>query len=139
MHITSQGTVLLSAQPRDEAQFYVRSFGFQVVAELDWYVSLQHPELPTLFLDFMDAEHPAAAERQRGQVTSGLLLAFIVADAHAEAQRLRALGLTLLKELVDEPWGQRRFQVAAPGNVVVEVLERIPPDPDWLRQQSPSA
>ncbi len=139
MQISSQGTVLMSSHPAEAAQFYVRSFGFQLVAELDWYVSLQHPQLPTLFLDFMDAHHPAAAESQRGQATSGLLLAFVVADAHAEAARLRALGLTLLKEPTDEPWGQRRFQVAAPEHVVVEVLERIPPDPAWLRRQGHSA
>ncbi|WP_162907582.1 hypothetical protein [Allorhizocola rhizosphaerae] len=31
-----------------------------------------------------------------------------------------------------EPWGRRRFQVAGPDGVFVEVLESVTPDPQWL-------
>jgi len=128
----------MSTNPSKDAQFYIRHFGFQPLVELDWYVSLHHPELSALFLDFIDCNHAATAESQRGHPTSGLLLGFVVADVHAEAQRLREIGLPFLKEPTDEVWGQRRFQVAAPGNVVVEILQRISPDPDWLKEQEQS-
>lgn len=32
-----------------------------------------------------------------------------------------------------EPWGQYRFQLAGPQGLFVEVLQRVPPDPQWLR------
>lgn len=135
MRILSQGTVLLCDHPRQAAQFYTQHLGFQAVAELDWYVSLQHPDLPHLHLDLLDREHEANAVSQRQQPTSGILLGFVVEDAIGEEKRLRESGLHITKPLVDEPWGQRRFQVAAPDNVVVEVLQTIPPDPDWLARQ----
>lgn len=136
MQIKSQGTVLLSDDPQQDALFYVQHFGFRAVAELDWYVSLQHPDLPNLFLDFIRRDHPASAKSLRGEPTSGLLLAFVVADAAAEEKRLRLGGVTITKELTDEPWGQRRFQVAAPDGVVVELLQPIAPDPAWLAAQA---
>lgn len=135
MQIKSQGTVLLADTPKQDVHFYVQHLGFQAVAELDWYVSLQHPDLPHLFLDFIGRDHPAGAESLRGQPTSGILLAFVVADAAAEEQRLRRAGVTIAKALTDEPWGQRRFQVAAPAGVVVEILQPIAPDPAWLAAQ----
>lgn len=135
MNIESQSTVLMSANPRQDAQFYVQYFGFKAVAELSWFVSLQHSQLPHLFLDFIDFHHASTAESQRGQLASGVLLALIVADVNTEAQRLREQGLRLIKEPTDEPWGQRRFQVAAPNGVVVEVLQRIPPDAAWLKKE----
>jgi uncharacterized glyoxalase superfamily protein PhnB len=41
----------------------------------------------------------------------------------AEERRLRRAGLEIVLPLVTEPWGQRRFQVAAPDGVVVEVVQ----------------
>lgn len=134
MDIQALGTVLLSDQPREDAKFYITHFGFEAVAELDWYVSLRHPQIPQLFLDLMNRNHPASAESLRGRPTSGVLLGLLVADVEAQAQRLQASGLLLSKAVTDEPWGQRRFQVEGPGGIVVEVLQRIPPDPEWLNQ-----
>lgn len=131
--LQSLGTVLLTPTPRHDAPFYTTHLGFQPVAELDWYVSLQHPDLPNLFLDLMQADHPAAPESLQGQATAGLFLALVVTDAHAEARRLRQEGVQILKDVTDEPWGQRRFQVQAPGGVVVEFVQRIPPDEAWIQ------
>jgi hypothetical protein len=40
----------------------------------------------------------------------------------------------VVMELVTEPWGQRRFQIAAPDGLLVEVLQRVAPDPAWLAE-----
>ncbi|RJF72537.1 MULTISPECIES: VOC family protein [Deinococcus] len=135
MHILSQGTVLLCDDPRQAAQFYIQHLGFQAVVELDWYVSLQHPDLPGIHLDLLHRAHEANSASQRHQPTSGILLGFMVEDAAREEKRLSAAGLTITKPLTDESWGQRRFQVLAPDGVIVEVLQTIPPDPTWLAQQ----
>lgn len=133
LSIQALGTVLLTPAPLDDAPFYVAHFGFGPVAELEWYVSLQHPDLPHFFLALMRADHPNVPEPLRARATAGLFLALVVADAHAEARRLRAAGLSLLGEVTDEPWGQRRFQVQGPGGIVVELAQRIAPDEAWIR------
>ncbi|MFP3713504.1 hypothetical protein [Puerhibacterium sp. TATVAM-FAB25] len=34
-----------------------------------------------------------------------------------------------------EPWGQRRFQVAGPAGLVVELVQQVAPDPEWSAAQ----
>lgn len=137
MQIQSTGIVLLTPHPEQDAEFYTTHFGFTYAVQMDWYVSLQHSDLSNLFLDFMDSTHPAAPTPLQGQVATPFL-AFVVLDAQAEAQRLEEAGLPLLKPLTDEPWGQRRFQVAGPNDAVIEIVQRIPPDEVWLRENMPS-
>ena len=52
-------------------------------------------------------------------------------DVREHARVLTDLGAEVVLDLQDEPWGQRRFQVLAPDDVVVEVVQRIAPDPSW--------
>lgn len=137
MQIQSVGTVFLTPQPQQHAEFYVTHFGFTYAAKMDWYVSLQHPDLSDFFLDLMDGNHPATPATLHGQ-TATPFLAFIVSDAQAEAKRLEGAGLTLLKPMTDEPWGQRRFQVAGPNGAVIEIVQRIAPDAAWLKENMPS-
>ena len=132
MQIQALGNVVLTPQPLADAEFYVQHFGFRYAAQLDWYVSLQHADLNGFFLDFMDGHHPAAPASLQGQ-TSKPFVAFTVDDAQAEAQRLEGAGLTLLKPVTDEPWGQRRFQVGGPNGAVIEVVQRIAPDAGWVK------
>ncbi|MFY0536280.1 VOC family protein [Nannocystis pusilla] len=72
------------------------------------------------------------AGRDAGKPVAGSLLAFLVADVDAEHERLSRAGLEIVLPLVTEPWGQRRFQVAAPDGLFVEVLQSVAPDPAWL-------
>jgi hypothetical protein len=49
--------------------------------------------------------------------------------------RLRAAGVRVVLPLRDEPFGQRHVIVADPNDVLVDIVQPIPPDPDWLAQQ----
>uniref|UniRef100_UPI0030F910DD VOC family protein n=1 Tax=Nocardioides salarius TaxID=374513 RepID=UPI0030F910DD len=62
-----------------------------------------------------------------------------VAAVGAEHDRLVAAGVPLLKQLVTEPWGQRRMQVAGPDGLVVELIQPVEPDPDWMATQGLSS
>lgn len=126
--------VVLSDTPLESAQFYIQHFGFKPTAELPWFVSLQHPDHSGLFFDLLNKDHAAAGRHLQGKNTSGVMLALVVGDLDAEAKRLRDAGLTFLMDPTDEPWGQRRLQIQAPDGVIVEVLQQIPPDQEWLRQ-----
>lgn len=131
MQLQNLGFVILSRDVRAASQFYVDLLGFQPLVVLDWYASHQHPSFEGVFLDVLDADHEAAGGRLRGQETTGTMIALVVADATAERERLAGLGAEVVLDLQDEPWGQRRFQVLAPDDVVVEVVQRIAPDPSW--------
>ncbi|AWT35071.1 hypothetical protein DM785_05485 [Deinococcus actinosclerus] len=138
MSLTALSITVLSADPVDSAQFYCRHFGFSPTAELDWFVSLQHPALPGLHLDLLRQGHPAAGPVLSRQQTTGVMLALIVPDVESDVRRLEEAGLNFVLPVTTEPWGQKRAQVQAPDGVTVELLEFVAPDPEWLSQQAAS-
>lgn len=135
MRFSTMGTALLSDDVAASSRFYVQHFGFKPVAELDWYVSLHHDEHPHSVIDFVQRGHEAMPAGFRAQETGGLCLAFLVEDAAAEEARMRAEGVEIAEPLRDEPWGQRRFNVWSPEGVLIEILQTIEPDPEWMAQQ----
>ncbi|MFG2098467.1 VOC family protein [Streptomyces sp. NPDC048612] len=135
MRIAKLGTALLTDDVAASTRFYTDHFGFRPLAELDWYASLHHPQHPDYTLDFVQRGHEAMPAGFRTQETGGALLGFLVTDAAAEEAALRAKGVPLAEPLRDEPWGQRRFNVWAPEGTLIEVLQNIAPDPEWMAAQ----
>ncbi|MFZ4656410.1 MAG: VOC family protein [Caldilineaceae bacterium] len=115
------------------SQFYMDHFGFQPTFQSDWYVSLIHSEQSAHQLAFIALGHESIPAEFRGQ-PSNLLLSFEVADATAEYDRLQAAGMKILHPLRDEPWGQRHFIGVDPQGTMVDVIELIPPSPEFLAQ-----
>ena len=71
--------------------------------------------------------------------TQGLIIGLLVSDAAAVDARLRAAGVRVVLPLRDEPFGQRHVMVADPNDVLVDVVQPIPVDPDWLARQRPTS
>jgi lactoylglutathione lyase len=69
-----------------------------------------------------------APERPGGEVV------FLVEDVDAEAERLRAAGVTVLKGPVDRAWGHRTVHVEDPDGFVVELAVEIPRQPSEGRR-----
>ena len=59
---------------------------------------------------------------------------FLVEDVDAEAERLRAAGVAILKGPVDRPWGHRTVHVEDPDGFVVELAVEIPRQPSEGRR-----
>lgn len=121
--------VLLSSNVQEAAGFYQRYFELVPRFESDWYVQLGHPS-QAFELAVMTTQHeslPAAAQTP----AAGVLLSFEVADAAAEHARLARLGADLVHGLRDEAWGQRHFMLRGPDGVLVDVIERIEPGPEY--------
>jgi uncharacterized glyoxalase superfamily protein PhnB len=132
MQINFVGLALMAEDPSASAQWFADHFGFTVETDIGWYVNTQHEGLQLLSLDFVQRDHESSPDVLRGREVAGTLLAFLVDDVDAEEQRLRQAGLDVVLPLTTEGWGQRRFQVQGPDGLVVEVLQRVPPDPEWL-------
>jgi uncharacterized glyoxalase superfamily protein PhnB len=132
MQFTLVGLAVAAENPATSAAWFTEHFGFQVGIDIGWYVNTQHPDHANLSLDFVQRDHESWPAATRGKTVVGTLLAFVVADVDAEFDRLQAKGLDVVLPLVTEPWGQRRFQLAGPDGLLIEVLQLVAPDPQWL-------
>ncbi len=133
MALQSFYPVLVAEDVAASARFYVERMGFVPTFESDWYVSLKHRENPDYELAVLQRGHETIPEGFRER-SVGLLLTFEVSDARAEYERLSEAGLRVVQPLRDEAFGQRHFIGVDPGGVMVDVIEEIPPSPEFAEQ-----
>jgi len=136
MHLESSYPVLLVDDVGAARDYFVRHFGFAPSFDSDWYVSLRHPEPPHGELAFVRFDHATVPAAYRTPAR-GVIVNVEVADAAAAWARLRAAGAAVVLPLRDEPFGQRHGIVAGPGDVLVDVIENIPPAPEFTAQFAP--
>ena len=134
MALQSFYPVLFTDDVEASARFYTEHMGFEPTFESDWYVSLKHRENPAYELAVLSRTHETIPEGFRGDHVSGLLLNFEVSDAAAEYERLKEAGLQIVLPLRDEGFGQRHFIGVGPGGVMLDVIQEIPPSPEFVEQ-----
>jgi catechol 2,3-dioxygenase-like lactoylglutathione lyase family enzyme len=134
MPLQSFYPVLMADDVAASARFYTEHMGFAPTFESDWYVSLKHRENPAYELAVLSRTHETIPEGFREERASGLLLNFEVSDAAAEYERLKEAGLRIVLPLRDESFGQRHFIGVGPGGVMLDVIEEIPPSPEFAEQ-----
>jgi catechol 2,3-dioxygenase-like lactoylglutathione lyase family enzyme len=133
MQVNSFYPVLMTSKIQETRDFYVNHFGFQVVFESDWYVSLKSAD-GRYELAFVAYNHETVVSDYQKPV-AGLLLNFEVDDADAEYHRLiEADGLPLRRELLTEGFGQRHFATSDPNGVLIDVIQIVPPSEEFLAQ-----
>ena len=126
MKSTSYYPVIMTADVRATAGFYVNHFRFEALFESDWYVHLQSSEDEHVTLAVLDYRHETVPQQRRAPV-QGLLLNFEVEDPDRLYAEMRGAGLPILKALCDEDFGQRHFITADPNGVMIDVIKPIPP------------
>jgi catechol 2,3-dioxygenase-like lactoylglutathione lyase family enzyme len=98
----------------DESRdFYIGLLGFEVAMEMDWIVMLASPSNPTAQLNLMRDSEPT---RPKAHITVE------VADVDAVHEEAVRRGAEVVYPLTDESWGVRRFFVADPNGVVLNVM-----------------
>jgi lactoylglutathione lyase len=70
----------------------------------------------------------------RAPASPGGEVVFLVGDVDAEAERLRAAGVAILKGPVDRAWGHRTLHLEDPDGFVVELAHEIPRRPPLERR-----
>lgn len=128
MRTNSFYPVIMTEQVAATSNFYTNYFGFEIVYEADWYVSLKLSNASAPFeLAVLDASHPTIPAAYRKPV-QGLILNFEVDDVDAEYTRL-IVGekLPLELDIRDEEFGQRHFITSDPNGVIIDVIKIIPP------------
>ena len=69
----------------------------------------------------------------------GLLLNFEIEDVDAEYARLKAAGLSILRDIKSEDFGQRHFITHDPAGVMIDVIKVIPPTAEFAAQYADGA
>jgi hypothetical protein len=63
-----------------------------------------------------------------------MLLNLEVPSVEREHERLRAAGVEILQPIEDLPAGQRHFTCYGPGRIMVDVIDVVPPAPEYTDQ-----
>ena len=98
--------------------FYVSLLGFQVAMDMGWIVTLASPSNPTAQLSLVRGEVADVAPQR-------VTLSIEVPDVDEIHAKAISHGHQIVYPLTDEPWGVRRFHVADPNGVTVNVLSHI--------------
>ncbi|BAJ29963.1 MULTISPECIES: VOC family protein [Kitasatospora] len=104
------------------AAFLSEHLGFREEMSADGFVSLGHPDAG-MNVVLLRRGLEALPAGFRDQVAAGLILAFTVDDAAGTEARLKEAGVEITMPLLDEPWGERLFQVTDPNGVIVQFVE----------------
>lgn len=121
--------VLATADVAAARDFWTRHFGFGIVFDSDWYVSLRRDGFE---LAVLDRTHPTIPESHRDTAAAGVLVNVEVDDVDAEWERLvGGAGLPVALALRSEDFGQRHFIVRGPDGVLVDVITEIPPSAEY--------
>jgi catechol 2,3-dioxygenase-like lactoylglutathione lyase family enzyme len=131
--VTQIGAAFGSSNPTVAGGWVAEHLGFRVLVDLGWYVSTQHPDRDDLRVDFVRHDHETWVEP--ADRVHGAMVALVVDDVDEQHERMVAGRVQILKPLVTEPWGQRRFQVAGPDGLVIELVQPVEPDPGWMAAQ----
>jgi uncharacterized glyoxalase superfamily protein PhnB len=105
-------------------EFYRTVFGLEVVAELDWYVQLQHPSNEAIQIAFISSDHDSVPVPYRA-TPKGVLVTIEVEDAAAVRDVVGSSGHPVVVELRDEAWGQRHFMTQDPTGLLVDVVQQL--------------
>lgn len=106
-----------TARIKECVDFYVKYLGARVTFDCGWYATVRFDSAPDtpLSLSFMSPEYSSTPVACEG----GITLNIMVGDVDAEYETIKAAGLAITRELGDQKWGDRSFEVTDPiGNIL---------------------
>lgn len=109
---------IASDRLEESRRFYTDFLGFQVAMDMGWIVTLASPSNPTAQISL--GQRPESAPPH-----PPMSLTIEVADVDAVHAAAVARGIPIIYPLTDEPWGVRRFHVADPNGVVINVMSHV--------------
>lgn len=115
----------------ESKEFYVSLLGFKPVFAIDWYVQLQSPTDKNLQLAFVRQDH-ASVPAGFQQSPRGVIVTVEMDDVDTVYKRARRLGHEMVLELRDEAWGQRHFMVRDPNGLLLDLVQIIEPQQEFL-------
>lgn len=102
--------------------FYKELLGFVVGFEHQgWYIQMASPDKPELQIGIMRLDHEFTP-RPFQHPAQGVIISVQVEDVEATYAAVKARGFELAHDLCDEEFGMRRFMVADPNGLLVNMF-----------------
>lgn len=106
----------------DTRDFYKELLGFVVGFEHQgWYIQMASPETPELQIGIMRLDHEFTP-RPFQHPAQGVILSVQVEDVDVACAAVKARGFELAHDLCTEEFGMRRFMVADPNGLLVNLF-----------------
>lgn len=113
---------IITEKLAESKAFYQDVLGFGVSFENDFYVLMHTPGHSAEFA-LLAADHPSQKPVfQTAYTGKGAYLTIEVDNVDAEYERIRALGVSPVFELRDEPWGDRHFAIVDPNGLGIDIV-----------------
>ncbi|WP_029631449.1 VOC family protein [Zavarzinella formosa] len=106
---------IVSSCPDLCRDFYAGFLGLQVAMDMGWIATYVSPDNPTAQISIIRGENSPVA----GPSVS---LSIEVEDVDRTHEEAVARRYPIVYPLTDEPWGVRRFHVADPNGVIINVM-----------------
>ncbi len=100
----------------ESREFYTEFLGFDLGMDMGWVMTFASPSNPTAQLTLLEDSDSAAPQPD---------ISVEVTDVDAVHVKAVALELQIVYPLTDEPWGVRRFCVADPNGVIINVMSHL--------------
>jgi catechol 2,3-dioxygenase-like lactoylglutathione lyase family enzyme len=104
---------IISQRMDESRKFYTEFLGFEVAMDMGWVLTFVSPTNPTAQITVV---------RKTEEATPQANTSIEVDDVDAVHAKAVALGLPIVYPMTDEPWGVRRFFIADPNGVIINVL-----------------
>ena len=111
----------IASDRMEESKAFYTELGFEVAMDMDWVVTLVSPESPTAQVTLMQNSPESTLQPNMSIEVADVDTAFANADAK---------GLSIVYPLTEEPWGVRRFFLADPNGVIINVMSHLPRSDD---------
>lgn len=105
------------------ALFYQTYFGFEVVANLEWYIHLRHPS-SGVEIAFMLPNHPTQpAMYQVPYSGGGIIFSVQVDDIGTIYEKFQNSDVTISFAIKTEEWGQTHFGIFDPNGIPIDIVQ----------------
>ena len=104
-----------TSRMKESLEFYVDFLGFQVAMDMNWIVTVVSPSNITAQINLLLDQSAVPSRPPQA-------LSIEVADVDSMHAKAVERGIQVIYPLTNEPWGVRRFHVADPNGVVINVM-----------------
>jgi catechol 2,3-dioxygenase-like lactoylglutathione lyase family enzyme len=104
---------IMSEKMDESRKFYTEFLGFDLAMDMGWVLTFVSPTNPTAQITVV---------RKTEEATPQPNISIEVDDVDGVHAKAVALGLRIVYPMTDEPWGVRRFFIADPNGVIINVL-----------------
>ncbi|KXT85461.1 Glyoxalase/Bleomycin resistance protein/dioxygenase domain [Streptococcus sp. DD11] len=128
--ITSLYPVLMCENLEATANFFIENFQFRETFRSDWYISLID-EKGSSELAFILSNHDTIPAMYQN-LAKGLIVNLEVDNVDLLYQQMLEKQIPMVLPIRSEDFGQRHFIIEAPGSVLVDVIQVIPPSAEFV-------